>query len=875
MITAQQVRTSFLQYFENLGHKTLPSSSLVPIGDPSLLLVNSGMAQFKPYFLGLKTPEYRKMATCQRCIRAVGAHNDIENVGYTNRHLVLFEMLGHFLVSDSHVTVSKVEQCLHAIKFLNLIGIKTKYLIFTTHASDIEAYDALLSINIPKEKIARINSSDNFWSMGGPGPCGYCAEIYYVPEKHINKNATEIIEQELSIEIWNLVFMSMKIDENEKISNLPNAHLDAGMGLERLCAVLQGVESNFDTDELKHLIEVCAQVINHDKWKNDKEFTIASRIIADHTRAFMCLIADGVIPGNTGRQYVLRKLLRRTMATIFRVNDGKISQHIVKSLIDSVAPAIVNTYPRISEHHKNIVQIVSSEVEIFSEALHKGMHELSKIISKSSNSIIDGASLFKLYDSRGFPLEIIKDIARESKIELDLDGFHDLLEQQKARARTSSKFTQTSAACESSIDSLSSLPDTKFIGYTAMQCNANLLYVKIRSDKSLELVFNQTPIYALGGGQDPDIGLIEFNGKKIAKIFSAANVDNKIVHFCEFREEFSKSIGEKHIGSTFKIKVHRKTRQALAANHSTAHILNFVLIKKFGSCIKNAGSNISSQKARFDFTINQNITHDDIESIENSMNDIIFSKQKVSFYEKKIDDAKSLGAKMMPNEEYSDIVRIVDVGKSSAPISRELCCGTHVKNTGDIGSFSILKVESIASGIKRIEFVTGLHSAKLAIKKSSILRNLSLLFSASLENLPIKISEIQSQNISLNKTLKTLSGAIASLIFDTSSACHQIYKDQLFFISSKLFENYKEHVLPHIYSMGMAKKDGITVVADGKKIIVISGASVPQSLLAKVDGALSEICDEHKVANGRFMTKMTLREGKNHEDVLLTIKSIS
>ncbi|MDC0557592.1 alanine--tRNA ligase [Pelagibacterales bacterium] len=692
------IRNTFLNHFERDSHKVVPSSPLVPNNDPTLMFANSGMVQFKNVFTGLETLDYSRATTSQKCIRAGGKHNDLENVGYTARHHTFFEMLGNFSFGDYFKE--------HAIEMAwNLItrefAINKDKLWITIYHTDEEAFNIWKKITgFNDERIVRISTNDNFWSMGETGPCGPCSEIFYDHgEDYEGSPPSEADDtRDRFVEIWNLVFMQYEqIDVNNRI-DLPKPSIDTGMGLERIAAVLQGTNNNYDIDSFQAIINQSIDLTN----MSDKGSLTSHRVIADHLRSSCFLIADGVLPSNEGRGYVLRRIMRRAMRHVHMLNY---KDPLIHQLVPSVVSNMSSNYPELSRAETLIKETLKYEELRFKDLLSTGIKQLDDEVSKLSSNIFPGQSAFKLYDTFGFPLDLTEDILRVRNINLDKKGFDAALDKQKANARKNWSGTGSTATEKIWFDIVSKSGTTDFLGYEENNGEAIIqdiiikdnLTDNITANDDAIIILNQTTFYAESGGQIGDIGTISFDNS----VFEVTDTKKKLglhLHYGKLK------IGSLKVGDDVTLSIDTTRRNSLRAYHSATHLLHQSLRDNLGDHVSQKGSLVSYDRLRFDFSHHKQLSENEIKLIETDVEKIINFGYSVTTQSMKPEDAIEKGALALFGEKYGDEVRVLSIGpKNEKAYSVELCGGTHVKNTSEIGKFKIVSSTSAAAGIRRIE----------------------------------------------------------------------------------------------------------------------------------------------------------------------------
>ena len=728
-----EIRQSFLNFFDSKNHKIVKSSSLVPNNDETLLFTNAGMVQFKDIFLGTDKRDYKRAATSQRCIRAGGKHNDLENVGFTLRHHTFFEMLGNFSFGDYF----KEDAISFAWEFLtNVLKLKKDKLWITVYKDDDEAEEIWQKkIGIDPKRIVRLGDEDNFWSMGDTGPCGPCSEIFYDHGDHIEGTppGEKGDEGDRFIEIWNLVFMQFNKDENGNMEPLPKPSVDTGMGLERIAAVLQGVNSNYETDVFKDLI------IASEKLLGISDST-SHKVIADHIRSSAFLIIDGVTPEKEGRGYVLRRIMRRGIRHGYKIGAKKPFMHLlVKDLVDLMSSA----YPNLKTKQQEIIEIIKNEEIKFFETLEIGIQILDESVSKMQGDVLSGDIVFKLHDTYGFPFDLTADIAREKNITIDEERFNECMDLQKKTSKASSSFV-------SSLPSASGIEETKFLGYEQMESESEIVEIwqdykrvnQVKGNKEIFIACNKTPFYAEAGGQVGDKG--EFASKSAAgNILDCKRQGKVFIHKIKLKKGTIKT------GDVIKMSVEKEKRSAISIHHSSTHLVHAALKEVLGNHVQQKGSLVDENKLRFDFSHSKTLTIDEIARIEEIVNKEILKNLKVETQLMKLDDALSSGATALFGEKYDDDVRVLTMGENSYSV--ELCGGTHVNRTGDIGLFTITNQSSVASGIRRIEALGGKKSVEYVNKIREINSSIQNTLNVSIDEMHEKIKFLIEENRNLKK----------------------------------------------------------------------------------------------------------------------------
>ncbi|MFT6959973.1 MAG: alanyl-tRNA synthetase [Polaribacter sp.] len=745
---SQDIRATFLNFFQEKSHLIVPSAPMVTKDDPTLLFINSGMAPFKEYFLGNAKPKNNRITDSQKCLRVSGKHNDLEEVGYDTYHHTLFEMLGNWSFGDYF----KKEAIAWAWELLTEVYKIDKDTLYVTVFEgsddadnlemDTEAYD-LWKQFIAEDRILKGNKKDNFWEMGEQGPCGPCSEIHIdirSTEEKAKVDGRTLINQDHPhvVEVWNLVFMQFNRKANGSLEELPNKHIDTGMGFERLCMVLQEVQSNYDTDIFKPIISEIGAITNTTYGAN-KEQDIATRVISDHVRAVAFSIADGKLPSNTGAGYVIRRILRRAIRYGFTFLDKK--EPFIYRLVDVLSKKMGEAFPELKAQKQLIENVIKEEETSFLRTLDKGLVLLDGIITSSDSKEISGEKIFELYDTFGFPVDLTALILSEKGYTLDTKGFQEELQKQKKRSR---------AAGETSTEDWTVLDDDsveKFIGYDALNAAVKLTrYRKVTSKKDGEmyqLVFNATPFYPEGGGQVGDKGSLEDAQGDLVYILDTKKENNVIIHF-------TKNL-PKHLNESFKAVVDKKKRSKTACNHTATHLLHQALREVLGTHVEQKGSAVNSNYLRFDFSHFSKVTVDELHAIENFVNARISGK--LPLIEKRnipIQQAIDQGAMALFGEKYGDTVRAIKFGKSI-----ELCGGTHVENTGDIWHFKIKSEGAVASGIRRIEAITNDAVKDFYFENNKTLVEIKELLSSTKE--PVRaVQKLQDENTSLQKQIELL-----------------------------------------------------------------------------------------------------------------------
>ena len=743
-LSTADLRNKFIEYFKSHGHQAVASSSLVPADDPTLLFTNAGMNQFKDTFLGAEKRSYTRAVSSQRCVRAGGKHNDLENVGYTARHHTFFEMLGNFSFGDYF----KKEAIEFAWTFLTQeVGLPKEKLLVTVYSEDDEAFDIWENhIGVPKEKIIRISTSDNFWSMGDTGPCGPCSEIFYDHGEHIwgGPPGTPEEDGDRFIEIWNLVFMQFNKQADGTMEPLPKPSIDTGMGLERISAILQNVHSNYEIDLFQNLIKSAASIVGSDDLENK-----SLRVIADHIRSCSFLICDGVMPSNEGRGYVLRRIIRRAVRHGYKLGANDIFFY---KLVASLAKEMGEAYPELVDQLPVVEKVLRVEEEQFSKTLARGMAMLNETLEGLEGDTIPGDVVFKLYDTYGFPTDLTNDVAREHDLKIDEEGFEAAMQAQRARAQQASNFGadyNTKLAIEH---------ETAFTGYTDVEGSANVVELiadnafvdELNDGQEGVVVLDSTPFYAESGGQAGDKGVLRVaNGEFV--VSDTQKMGNAFAHKGIAKGKVTK-------GDTATAAIDAANREAIKKNHSATHLLHAALREILGEHVTQKGSLVEAPRLRFDFSHFEAVTAEQLSHIERRVNEEIRANHALATELMELEEAKASGAMALFGEKYDEKVRVVTMG----PFSVELCGGTHVTRTGDIGLFKITSEAGIASGVRRIEAVTGEQAIALVQSQQAALSSLSAMLKTDTQNVLERVTALQNQTKELEKALNSAKQKLAS-----------------------------------------------------------------------------------------------------------------
>ncbi|WP_251864487.1 alanine--tRNA ligase [Achromobacter sp. Marseille-Q4962] len=750
---SSEIRQQFLQFFKSKGHTIVPSSSLVPGNDPTLLFTNSGMVQFKDVFTGKETRSYTRATSAQRSVRAGGKHNDLENVGYTARHHTFFEMLGNFSFGDYF----KREAITYAWELLTQVyKLPAEKLWVTVYQEDDEAYDIWAKdVGVPTERIIRIGdnkgaryASDNFWQMADTGPCGPCSEIFYDhgPDVWGGPPGSPEEDGDRYIEIWNLVFMQFERDAAGNMTRLPRPCVDTGMGLERIAAVLQGVHSNYEIDLFRNLIAAAARETGV---KNLEDNSL--KVIADHIRACSFLIVDGVIPSNEGRGYVLRRIVRRALRHGYKLGQTKPFFH---RLVPDLVAEMGQAYPELAANAERVAQVLRQEEERFGETLEHGMRILDAALAGvPKGGQLDGATLFTLYDTYGFPVDLTADICREREVDVDMPGFEAAMERQREQARAAGKFKMAEGLSYEGAD-------TRFEGYEHLELDGvkvTALYVdgtqvqEVQAGQKAVVVLDATPFYAESGGQVGDTGLLEAGGVRFAV------ADTLKIQAGVFGHHGVLEAGRLAVGDSLLARVDAVRRARTVRNHSATHLMHKALRQVLGAHVQQRGSLVDPDKTRFDFAHDAPLTAEQIARVEAIVNAEILANQPTVAQIMPYDDAVKGGAMALFGEKYGDTVRVLDIG-----FSRELCGGTHVNRTGDIGFFKIVSEGGVAAGVRRVEAITGDNALAWVQNQNALLTQVAGLVRSTPADLPARIGQIQDQVKTLEKDLEQLRSKLAA-----------------------------------------------------------------------------------------------------------------
>jgi alanyl-tRNA synthetase len=753
-----EIRKRFLDFFAERDHTVVPSASLVPQNDPTLLFTNAGMVPFKDTFLGRERRDYVRAATSQRCVRAGGKHNDLENVGHTARHHTFFEMLGNFSFGDYF----KRDAIRYAWAFLTEeLGIPAEKLFVTVYTEDEEAARIWLDeIGVDRERFAYIGAKDNFWAMGDTGPCGPSSEIFYDhgPEVPGGPPGTPEEEGDRFVEIWNLVFMQYNRDEAGNLTDLPNPSIDTGMGLERIAAVMEGVHNNFDTDLFLPLIHQAADLAGV-RYEADDATDVSLRVIADHIRACAFLIADGVIPSNEGRGYVLRRIIRRAARHGRMLGiEGPFFHRMVQTLVDIMG----HHFTELDDHQATIERVLKIEEERFAGTLADGLAHLDEVIANlpAGKTEIPGEAAFRLYDTYGFPLDLTEDIARERGLTVDHAGFDEHMAEQKARARAAWGGSGEAQIPQAYYDLLGHHEGSEFLGYQSLTAEAavagilkdDACFNELESGEEAVLVLNQTPFYGESGGQVGDSGRITTEDAEFVVTDTQIPLPGLIAHVGRLER------GRLKVGENVHCQVDEGARHATAYNHSATHLLHAALRRQVGEHVRQMGSLVEPERLRFDFSHYEGLTTDELRTLENEVNRYIRENHPVDAEWMTMDQAQARGALAFFDEKYGEQVRVITMG----PASMELCGGTHVSRTGNIGLFKIVEETGIAAGVRRITALTGQEAVNYVQRQEDQIGRIAGLLKGSRDDAAERVGELVERSRDLEKEVERLKSKLAA-----------------------------------------------------------------------------------------------------------------
>lgn len=832
-----ELRQTFLDYFKQQGHAIVPSSSLVPADDPTLLFTNAGMNQFKDTFLGREERDYTRATSTQKCVRAGGKHNDLENVGYTARHHTFFEMLGNFSFGDyfKREAINFAWTFLTGEKWLNL---PTEKLWVTVYAEDDEAFDIWnKEVGVPAERIVRIGdnkggryASDNFWQMGDTGPCGPCTEIFFDhgPDVAGGPPGSPEEDGDRYIEIWNVVFMQYNRTADGEMLNLPKPSVDTGMGLERIAAVLQGVHSNYEIDLFQDLLKAASEILG------GAATTEASlRVVADHIRSCSFLIADGVMPSNEGRGFVLRRIIRRAARHGNKLGaNGPFFHKLAKPLADLMGEA----FPQLVSSLKQIEKVLLQEEEQFAKTLDKGLRLLEQDIAELKGNEIPGETVFTLYDTYGFPVDLTNDIARERGLTLDYAGYEKAMEAQRERARAASKF-----GIDYNAEGLSIEGETEFTGYDHIDGKERVRVVLVNGEErkavagdDCVVVLERTPFYAESGGQVGDTGLLTWNGGRFEVADTRKDGDNHL-HVGTLIE------GELTAGQEVDARIDHERRERTKRNHSATHLLHAALRKVLGGHVNQKGSLVDPDKLRFDFSHFEAVTPDQLKEIERQVNEQVLQNTPVEIDITDMETAQEKGAMALFGEKYGDVVRVLSMG--SDRYSVELCGGTHVSRTGDIGMMRITSESGISSGVRRIEAVTGFGALAWVDETVNTLRETAKLVKATRETVVDKVQQTLDRNRQLEKELTAMKAKLASSA-GSDLAASAVQVGDLKVVAAQMEGADRKALMETADQLKNKLGEGVVVLAtveDGK-VVLVAGVTKSATGKLKAGDLMKHLC---------------------------------
>jgi len=832
-----ELRQTFLDYFKQHGHAIVPSSSLVPADDPTLLFTNAGMNQFKDTFLGREERDYTRATSTQKCVRAGGKHNDLENVGYTARHHTFFEMLGNFSFGDyfKREAINFAWTFLTGDEWLNL---PTEKLWVTVYADDDEAFDIWnREVGVPADRIVRIGdnkgaryASDNFWQMGDTGPCGPCTEIFYDhgPDVAGGPPGSPEEDGDRYIEIWNVVFMQYNRTADGEMLNLPKPSVDTGMGLERIAAVLQGVHSNYEIDLFQDLLKAASEILG------GAATTEASlRVVADHIRSCSFLIADGVMPSNEGRGFVLRRIIRRAARHGNKLGaNGPFFHELAKPLADLMGDA----FPQLVSSLKQIEKVLLQEEEQFAKTLDKGLRLLEQDIAELNGNEIPGETVFTLYDTYGFPVDLTNDIARERGLTLDYAGYEKAMEAQRERARAASKF-----GIDYNAEGLSIEGETEFTGYDHIDGKERVRLVLVDGEErkavagdDCVVVLERTPFYAESGGQVGDTGLLTWEGGRFEVADTRKDGDNHL-HVGKLVE------GELSPGQEVDARIDHERRERTKRNHSATHLLHAALRKVLGEHVNQKGSLVDPDKLRFDFSHFEAVTPEQLKEIERQVNEQVLQNTPVEIDVTDMETAQEKGAMALFGEKYGDVVRVLSMG--SERYSVELCGGTHVSRTGDIGMMRITSESGISSGVRRIEAVTGLGALAWVDEVDSTLRETAKLVKATRETVVDKVQQTLDRNRQLEKEISAMKAKLASSA-GSDLAASAVQVGDLKVVAAQMDGADRKSLMETADQLKNKLGEGVVVLAtiEGGKVVLVAGVTKSATGKVKAGDLMKHLC---------------------------------
>lgn len=848
-MTSNELRQAFIDFFAKNGHTPVASSSLVPHNDPTLLFTNAGMNQFKDTFLGLEKRDYTRAVTSQKCVRAGGKHNDLDNVGYTARHHTFFEMLGNFSFGD-YFKETAIPLAWEFLTSPDYLALPKERLYVTVYHTDDEAFDIWHKVvGLSPERIIRIGDnkggeyqSDNFWAMGDTGPCGPCTEVFFDHGEHIwgGLPGTPEEDGDRYVEIWNNVFMQFNRQKDGTLEKLPAPSVDTGMGLERISAIMQSVHSNYEIDIFTHLMSHARDIIGLPK-DTDMQNEPSLKVLADHIRSVAFLIADGVIPSNEGRGYVLRRIIRRAVR---HGNKLGATDNFFYKLVAPLASIMGDAYPELVQHTAKIEQAILKEEEQFAKTLSQGLKLLStELENLKQGDTLNGETVFKLYDTYGFPADLTADILREKGLNIDEIGFENSMNEQRQRARDAGKFGVDYNEFIQ-VDSA-----TEFLGYEKLNNESSITHL-YQAGKPVEqmnegdegvIILDKTPFYAESGGQVGELGEIS-TPSGVFEVLDTKKSGQAFIHHGIVK------MGQIAIGQNSHAQVAEQVRASSAKNHSATHLLHASLRQVFGDTVTQKGSLVSADLLRFDFSYDKSLTEQDIITIENLVNQQILSNTTTQIEILDIETAKNKGAMMLFGEKYGDVVRVLSMGtidKDGRQFSIELCGGIHVKQTGDIGLFKIISEQGISAGVRRIEAVTGMGALKYVQQGEKTLSHLANQFKAKRHEISDRVAQLNDKNRDLEKQLERLNQKMASLQAKSLSDHVQTIHGEKVLIAT--MNGLDGKALRALFDDMKSKlPDGVVVLSSVHEDKIAITASVGKNLTEKVKAGdiIKDVCEK-------------------------------
>lgn len=818
-IGLNELREMFRDFFVSKGHYAGGSASLIPRNDKSLMIINSGMAPLKPYFAGVETPPAKRMTTCQKCIRT----NDIENVGKTARHGTFFEMLGNFSFGDYF----KEESLNWGWEFITEhLHMPVDKLWATVYENDDEAVEIWKKIGMPEDRIVRLGKDDNFWEIG-LGPCGPCSEIYFDRGPEYGCGSPDCkpgCDCDRYMEFWNHVFTQFSREEDGSYSDLEHKNIDTGMGLERLACIMQGVDSIYDVDTVRHILDGVTEMAGVSYQTGNNKVDVSVRIVTDHLRSMVFMIGDGVLPSNEGRGYILRRIIRRAARHGRLLGINK--ENFLTELSNKVIEISGGAYPEIVEKQDYIKKIIRIEEEQFAKTLDKGVAILDEYIAElkvEGKTELDGEHAFKLYDTYGFPVEVTQEIVEEQGMTVDMDGYTEHMNKQKEMARAGQRDTDEDAWRDAS--EYSTLPATEFVGYDNTEADAKILYIGDYDKDRKFLIFDKTPFYATGGGQIHDCGKVECDGD-VVKVVQIEKENGIYLHIVD--SEDSAAVNGFNTGDAAHLLICNVRRNKIARGHSATHLLQQALRDVLGDHVMQAGSYVDNEYLRFDFNHFEAVTAEELDKVEALVNRKIDEFLPIEMKEMPIEEAKKMGAMAIFGEKYGDIVRVVSMGDYSV----EFCGGTHLQNTGLIGGIKLTAEYGVASGVRRIEAVTGSNVVNYLNKKQAVINEVSSILKSNENDLARRAKQVVADNKELEATIKALKSDEISGSVDEIIASGTKINDVL--LITRKFEDTDAEQLRNITDAVKEKTDNVVMIfaaVNSGKLMFI--ASVSDDLVGK------------------------------------------